>query len=164
MHCWNVTFAVLAALVVLALAAVNIVYVIEGSDQNSYQRFCLDMDGKALGNVVLKSNERQIAWDLQYINLTGVVTGLSIHGPIPPGQTDGVLTVALCGLDTTFACDLSTASVLVGEIGQTGDGGPLKPIIQAIRAQPSRFLVKIKTSAVMTGEVQDNMSSLCGTP
>lgn len=166
----NVVLAVFAALVVLALAGVNIAAIIINSNQNSLQRFCVTFSGQpasngsAIGAVSLLTNEREIEWDIQYMDLLGVVTGLAIHGPIPPGMSDGPLTVALCGLGTTFACDISTAGVLMDKIVQTGNGGPLKPIIQAIRKEPWRYLVKIKTSAIMSGEIQGPMDSLCGTP
>ena len=161
--CINVALAIFAALIVLALAGVTIAAIILNSNQNSLQRFCFDKPNM-LGSLSMWTNERQIGWDLQYRNLSGVVTGLAIHGPIPAGLTDGPLAVALCGLGTTLACDLSTPGVLKDKIIETGTGGPLKPIIQTIRNEPWRFIFKLKTSAVMTGETEAKLTSLCGTP
>jgi hypothetical protein len=160
----NVILAIFASLLVLALSGVNIAMIVMSSEQNSLQRYCVNMEEKVVGVLPIRTNEKEIAWDLQYKDLVGVVIGLAIHGPIQPGQSDGPLAVALCGLDTTLACDLSVANVLTGTIDETGSYFPLQPIIQAFRLNPTQYKIKTKTSANMTGEVEARLGPICGTP
>jgi hypothetical protein len=157
----NVVLAVFAAIVATAVAGVTIAAIIVNSDQNSLQRFCVTFEDKVRGHFSLKSNERQMLWDLQYKALPGVVTALSVHGPLQPGLDDADLAVALCGMPSTMVCDLAVAGRLSGGIIETYTGGPLKPVIQAIRKEPAFYYVLIDTTG---GSVKMPLNSLCGTP
>lgn len=171
-RCLSTTLAILTSLVVFAVVALSIVSMIVVSDQNSLQRFCgeataakdVETNGTAIAMISLKSNEREIGWEIQYKDLLGMPIGVHIHGPTPAGLDSGPLFVALCGTPSTLACDTSVAGVLTGLITQTGTGGdPLKPIIQAIRKEPCRFEFRLKSSAFPNGEIRLRLCSLCGT-
>jgi len=173
-RCMSITLGVFTALAVLAVVAQSIVGVITISNQNSLQRYCGEATGPKMGTasngvaitmISLRSNEREIEWDIQYKDFTGLPVGVHIHGPTPPGLDFGPLAIALCGTPSTLACDTSVAGKLTGKITQVSPGGgPLKPVIQAIRDEPCRYAVRIKTSAFLNGEVRLRLCSLCGTP
>jgi hypothetical protein len=157
-------------LVVISLAVVVIVTIVFASQQASLQRFCFVATGgvspgKLEGAISLKTNPRQIEWKTQYKDLAAFPIALAIHGPVLPNMSDAPLAVALCGTPSSLACDTSIANVLQGEIGETGPGGhPLKTVINAIRSDPWRYYVLLKTATFPAGEVRATLNMLCGTP
>lgn len=168
----EVILGVLTALVVLTVVAQSIVSTIIVSNQNALQRYCGIADGVLMGSgspgtanamIRVNSNERKVGWDIQYKDLQGVVTGLAIHGPVPYGLSEGPSALVLCGSPSTLACDLTVAGHLYGELNPQNSGDPLKPIIQAIRSEPWRYALRIKTSAHPDGELKMWFTSSCGT-
>ncbi|MDB9801161.1 hypothetical protein OAB94_02165 [Flavobacteriaceae bacterium] len=174
MVCLKYTLVAFSILVAILAAITAIISVVVTADQNSLQRFCVvvtatklntSSNGHMIGAVSLKSSESKIGWKLQYNDFSGIPIGVSIHGPVQPGLSVAQIAVALCGTPSSLACDTSVAGQLNGEIGETGTGGgPLKPVIQAIRNEPWKYYLQINTGSFPNGEVTGDLNSLCGTP
>jgi len=172
---WDRAFQLFVALVAILVTVLTIISIVVTSDQNSLQRYAIKATGdqrvnttspaELTGALSLKSNEKEIEWDMQYIDLSGPPTELQIRGPRLPGSRTGPLALALCGLPSSLACDTSVASVLKGTIDQTGAGAqPLRPIIQTIRSEPWRYYFQVNTAAYPDGEIAGDLSSISGTP
>lgn len=170
--CLRCTLGTFSALILLAVAGVAIAALVVTADQQSYQRFCMEMtdpsgegNGTALGYISLRSNEREIEWQFQHHDLSGVPINIYIWGPIPVGQSTGPLAISLCGTPSTLACDISQVGFLKGLINESSpEGDGIKPIINAIRDNPSVFYATIGTSMFPNGEIAARFSSTCGTP
>lgn len=178
--CLRFTMAIFAALVVLAVAGVAIAAIIVDSGQNAVQNICFCMQKinttessggcDARGIIQLRSNDRQIEWTLQYsvATLSSLPTSVYLMGPAPIGgsPTDqGPLAVSLCGTPSTVACDTSEAGFFTGTLTQFNPGGEsLKPLIQAILNEPTRYTPKLNTGLMPMGELWAPMMFLCPVP
>lgn len=160
---WRIFFIVLAILTLLAGAGVSIAALVVGSQAASITRFCVTDPPHILGRVELKSNEREIEYELQYYNLSAVIIALPIHGPIPAGTIDGPLAIELCGSISGIACDItSEANKVSGKLTQAQPGSTsLRPVIAAIRKEPWRYYIRVMTGAGEESRIA--LDRTCGT-
>lgn len=162
-RCWDISLAVFAAILVLAIAGVAIAQLVLGSETASEQRICYvatgdragsGSPGEALGMISFFLNQREISWYAQYRDLQGIITALTIYGPIPEGQavTD-TIAVPLCGTPSTLVCDTSVPGRLQGTITSFSPGETsLRPVITTIREETVRYYIQFTTSAHPTGQ------------
>ena len=168
----NMVLAFFAALVVIAIAGVAIAGIVTPHSREPIQRYCFNKDnGQLLGTVAVDSVDNVISWDFQYTP-TGsfggeAVLALQIVGPAPVGEEDpftGPLHVALCGIPSMMACDISTENTVKGTLTMTNPAGlALKTFIQSIRDSPWLYALRINVSGPSgLGAFQQHFTSVCG--
>ena len=162
----NITLGIFTAIVAVAIAVVVAIVVGVTANTNAYQRYLIGApNGTVNGMMALQSSDRTIEWSLDYLTSIGPILSLHVMGPIPAGLTTAPLALSLCGTPSSLACDLSTAGHLSGIISQLDPGGgPLKPYINAIRAEPWKYYLQINTATYVLGELRAPLGILAGTP
>jgi hypothetical protein len=162
----NTVLAIFAALVVLAIAGVAIAGIVSKHSTEPILRYCFNQNnGDILGMLQLDSIEYKLQWDIQHnAAVLGPILSIHLVGPVPAGsKLTGPLHVALCGVPSLLACDISVLNAVSGTIVETSPGGlALKTAIQTIRETPWKFFIRINT-ATMSGEFEAHLTATCGT-
>lgn len=170
---------ILSALAIIATIIAVIFAIVFASNADSLQRYSLtatpenvkggpgEVGGEAIGRFELKWVERELAYYLQYYNLS-TITAIHIRGPIPPLSKNGPFKFSLCGSPSTLVCDLlTTPGAVEGTINQILPGGTgVRPEITAIRLEPRRYYMEILTNnhPVTPGALRAPLGFLSGTP
>ncbi len=138
---WEIALIIFVVLVVILMAIVAIITIVYTSDAAGVRKYCPPL---TIGSLTLNINDRTIKWYIQYDNSIGTPINLYVNGPILPGMTTAPIYFSLCGYPSSLACDLSVPGVLQGIISELNPGGvPLKPFIEQINSEPSRYYVTI---------------------
>lgn len=124
------------------------------------------------GMVTLDRDTNQIRYEFRSsVGMTGI-TAVHIRGPTQlatPGL--GPLATALCGSNGAPSCDtLTVPGELTGTTTNTFNAAPptnpadLRPLINAIRAQPYLYYVEVLTNAkpVTPGSCRFDLTTTCG--
>jgi hypothetical protein len=157
---YNVAVAILALLVILAGVTVCIAVVFVSADITAVQRLCLYSEGQATGMLTLQSSDKTIEYTISYSNVTRIPVALYINGPIPFGQNDGPLDIALCGTPSSIACITAVPGMLYGKLNSY-EGYSLKTFIDPIRAIPPFYYVLIIFG---DGQIRLPLTGSCGFP
>ena len=169
---WNITVQVLTIVALVLTAIVMIFVTVQAVESNAVRHRCIYATGDysdsnstsvMTGKYISNLNSRIIQWDLQYTGplLATSITGLQVHGPVAPGLKYAPLVVALCGSPGTTACDTSQPNVLTGTADELTTGQGLKPVIQAMRADPIRYYLVLCTATFpCTGGFNGELSTL----